>query len=113
MHPHHPPPLPDVPTVTTAEAKQRLDAGVRFIDVREIHEYAALHIPGTELRPMSTIREWYSDLDADEELLVSCRTGQRSANVVNALIEQAGFTKVFNVAGGIVAWSEAGYPVES
>jgi rhodanese-related sulfurtransferase len=108
-----PPPLPDVPTVTVAEAKDALDRGVRMIDVREVVEFNSVHIPGTHMMPMSTIQEWYTQLGADDELLVSCRTGQRSANVVHALIQQAGFTNVSNVAGGIVAWTAAGYPVES
>lgn len=106
------PPLPEVPTVTVAEANERLASGARLIDVRELHEYQAVHIPGTEVRPMSTIRDWYTHLEPEEELLVSCRTGTRSGQVVHALIEQAGFTNVSNVAGGIVAWAEAGFPVE-
>jgi rhodanese-related sulfurtransferase len=108
-----PPPLPEVPTVTVAEAKEAVDRGVRMIDVREVVEFNSVHIPGTDLMPMSTIEQWYAQLSPDEELLVSCRTGQRSANVVHALIEQAGFSNVSNVAGGIVAWTAAGYPVES
>ncbi len=104
---------PDVPAVDVAEAQRRHAAGARLIDVREHMEHVSLRIPGTELMPMSTIREWYTELNPDEELLVYCRTGQRSASVVHALIEQAGFTNATNVAGGIVAWAETGLPTET
>jgi rhodanese-related sulfurtransferase len=107
------PPMPAVPTVTVHEAKVRLDAGVRFIDVRETNEFAVARIPGSDLKPMSTIRQWYTELSPDDELLVSCRSGRRSADVVHALIEQAGFTNVSNVAGGIIAWADAGYEIDS
>lgn len=108
----HPPPMPEVPTVTVDEAAA-LDAdGARIIDVREPVEYHAAHVPGSDLLPMSAIQSWYSDLDKDDHLLVICRTGNRSAAVVNALIEQAGFTNAWNVQGGLVAWAKAGLPVE-
>ncbi len=104
---------PNVPAVDVEEAQRRHAAGARLIDVREHMEHVSLRIPGTQLLPMSTIREWYADLDPDEELLVYCRTGQRSASVVHALIEQAGFTNATNVTGGIVAWAETGLPTEA
>ena len=108
-----PPPLPDVPTVTVEEAAELQSNGARIIDVREPVEYKALRVSHSDLLPMSTIQAWYADLQADEELLVLCRTGNRSASVVDALIRQAGFTNVSNIGGGIVAWGEAGLPTES
>ena len=103
---------PDVPTVDVDEAATRHAAGARLIDVREPVEWDAGHVAGSELFPMSTITEWYGDLDPGQELLVICRTGNRSASVVEALIRQAEFTAAHNVAGGIVAWVEADLPVE-
>ncbi len=108
-----PQPLPDVPTVSVTEAATLQDNGARIIDVREAVEFNALRVPDSELRPMSTIQSWFQDLGADEHLLFLCRSGNRSANVVNALIEQAGFTNAWNIAGGIIAWGEAGLDVES
>jgi rhodanese-related sulfurtransferase len=104
--------VPEVPTITVTEAEQRQAEGARLIDVRERVEFDAVRVPGSELMPMSTIQEWYTGLRPDEELMVLCRSGNRSASVVNALIEQADFTNVVNVAGGIIAWSEAGLPIE-
>lgn len=105
--------MPEVPTVTVEEAAERQTNGARIIDVREPVEYHSLRVPGSELMPMSTIQSWYADLAPDEHLLVLCRTGNRSAAVVDALIEQAGFTNVWNIGGGIVAWGDTGLPVES
>jgi len=104
--------LPEVPTVTVEEAQRRHAAGARLIDVRERVEHDAVRIPGSELMPMSTIQQWYADLRPDEPLVVICRSGSRSASVVNALVEQAGFTDIVNVTGGIIAWSAAGLPLE-
>jgi rhodanese-related sulfurtransferase len=104
--------VPQVPTVTVVEAERRRAAGARLIDVRERVEYDAVRVPDSEMMPMSTIEQWYTELQPDEELLVLCRSGNRSASVVNALIEQAGFTNVVNVEGGIIAWSEAGLGID-
>ncbi len=103
---------PEVPTVTVEEAARMLERGVRLIDVREQNEWDESHVPGTELRPMSTINDWYTELDPAEEIIVLCRSGNRSGSVVNALIQQVGFEDISNIAGGILAWAEADLPVE-
>ena len=107
-----PAPAPEVPTCTVTEAAERHQTGARIIDVREPVEHNSLRVPGADLLPMSTIPSWYTDLDVNEELLVLCRSGNRSATVVDALVNQAGFTNVTNIAGGIMAWGEAGLPLE-
>lgn len=107
-----PAPAPEVPTCTVTEAAKRHQTGARIIDVREPVEHNSLRVPGADLLPMSTIQSWYTDLDVNEELLVLCRSGNRSATVVDALVNQAGFTNVTNIAGGIMAWGEAGLPLE-
>jgi rhodanese-related sulfurtransferase len=104
---------PQVPCVDVDEAARRHAAGARLIDVREQIEWDAGHVPGSELRPMSTINDWYTDLDPAEEVLVICRTGNRSGSVVDALINRAAFTDAHNVSGGIVAWAQADLPVET
>src|SRR3954453_22986950 len=93
-------------TATPAEIKQRIDAGeqVRIIDVREPDEYQIAHIESTELRPMSQLRDWWQDLPRDEELVIMCHHGSRSAQVCMAL-SGAGFEHLTNLAGGIDAWS--------
>ena len=107
-----PPPLPRVPTVHAEDVAALLDAGALLIDVREQNEWDQARIPNSELRPMSTINDWYTDLPDDRMIVVSCRSGNRSARVVQALIEQAGFDDVHNLAGGIIAWAEAGLDIE-
>ncbi|MBK7217667.1 MAG: rhodanese-like domain-containing protein [Candidatus Promineofilum sp.] len=85
--------------------------GVFLIDVREPDEYAAGHIPGITLIPMGEVAARLAELPRDKEIIVTCRTGNRSGQVADLLREQ-GFTNVHNMSGGIVAWEEAGYPVE-
>ncbi len=106
-------PLPDVPSVDPGEVPALLAAGASLIDVREKAEWDVARITGAELRPMSTIDRWWRELARDRTLILYCRTGQRSAHTVHALITQAGFDNVVNLAGGIVAWAEAGRPVEA
>ena len=107
------PPLPEVPSVVPSEVEALVADGGILVDVREPAEYAVARISGAELRPMSSIGQWWTELARDRTVVVYCRTGQRSAHVVHALTTQAGFGNVVNLTGGIVAWAEAGYPVET
>ena len=97
----------DVDTVNAL----RDNAGVFLIDVREPDEYAAGHIPGITLIPMGEVASRLAELPRDKEIIVTCRTGNRSGQVAD-LLRQQGFTNVHTMSGGIVAWDEAGYPVE-
>ena len=106
-------PLPDVPTVRASEVDGLVDTGALLIDVREPREWDQSRIPRSVLRPLSTINDWYAELPRDRTVIVSCRSGNRSARVVQALIDQAGFDDVHNLAGGIIAWAEAGLAVET
>lgn len=90
-----------------------VEAGALLIDVRERDEWDQARIPGAEFRPMSAIETWYQELPRQRPIVVYCRTGNRSAAVTSALIQQAGFTDVFNLEGGIVAWSGQALPVEA
>lgn len=76
----------------------------RFIDVREPLEHQIAHIEGTELLPMSCANEWLDTLDPEEEIVVMCHHGIRSANVC-MFLAQNGFKKVYNLTGGIDLWS--------
>lgn len=82
-----------------------------MIDVREPDEYDSVRIPGTYLLPLSELTERYrEELDTSGTLVVHCRSGARSARVVQFLLQQ-GYDAV-NVDGGILAWEEEGLPVE-
>ncbi|MBP6786218.1 MAG: rhodanese-like domain-containing protein [Candidatus Promineofilum sp.] len=96
--------------VDTAHALQS-NPNVFMLDVREPDEYEAGHIPGITLIPMGEIVDRLSEIPADQSVVVTCRTGNRSAQIADLLREQ-GYSNVHNMDGGIVAWEEAGYAVE-
>jgi adenylyltransferase/sulfurtransferase len=95
-----------VPEIQPAELKARLDAGedVFILDVREPHEYQICNLGGY-LIPVGDLPARISELDSSREIVAHCRSGVRSAKAV-ALLRQAGFRKVKNLAGGILAWSD-------
>ena len=106
--------LPPVPVVSPIEANQMMVNGEAvMIDVRESNEWAEARIPEAEFKPMSTISDWYEELPLDTTIIVQCRTGNRSHQVVHALMNQAGMDNVVNLAGGIVAWAQDELPVDS
>ena len=96
--------------VQTAYAA-RSNPTVFMLDVREPDDYDAGHIPGNTLIPMGEIPDRLGEIPTDVPVIVTCRTGNRSGQVVDFLREQ-GFTNVHNMDGGIVAWQKAGYEVE-
>jgi molybdopterin/thiamine biosynthesis adenylyltransferase/rhodanese-related sulfurtransferase len=95
-----------VPEITVEELKQKLDNGdnVNVLDVREPHEYEVANI-GAKLIPLGELPERLVELDQDENFVIHCKTGGRSARAVQ-LLQRAGFQNVYNVKGGINAWSE-------
>jgi rhodanese-related sulfurtransferase len=98
--------MSDLPEISTAEAVERVKAGTYLIDVREQDEWDAGHADGAHLVPMSRINELMSEVPSDEQVLVICQAGGRSARVTKALLD-AGYD-VVNVAGGTGAWAAAG-----
>lgn len=83
-----------------------------LVDVREVIEWEGVRIDGAVLKPMSAIQDWWQDLPRDVDLIMQCRSGARSAEVTHALIRQGGFDRVFNLAGGIIAWHSSGLPID-
>lgn len=99
-----------------AEVKAKLDRGDRFhfVDVREDHEYAKDHATGAVHLGKGIIER---DIETavpnkEDEIVLYCGGGYRSALAADAL-QQMGYTNVRSMEGGIRAWREAGYPVES
>ena len=94
------------PEISVEELKQRLDAkeDIFILDVRETHEYQICNLNG-HLIPLNDLPKRVSELDPAKEMVVHCRSGVRSARAV-AFLRQAGFTKVKNLAGGILAWAD-------
>jgi len=95
-----------VPEIQVEELKRRLDAGedVFVLDVREPHEYQICNIGG-HLIPLGDLPKRIHELDSSREIVAHCRSGARSAKAVNFL-RQAGFRKVHNLSGGILAWAD-------
>jgi len=95
-----------VPEIQVEELKRRLDAGedVFVLDVREPHEYQICNINGY-LIPLGDLPKRVHELDSSREIVAHCRSGARSAKAVDFL-RQAGFKKIHNLAGGILAWAE-------
>ena len=100
------PQITTVPEIRPEELKSKLDAGddVFILDVREPHEYQICNLGGY-LIPLGDLPARMNELDSSREIVAHCRSGARSAKAVT-LLRQAGFTKVKNLAGGILAWSD-------
>ena len=84
---------------------------VYLLDVREPWEYDEAHIPGVILLPMGEVAGRLDEIPSDKEVIVTCRSGNRSGQVTDFLREN-GFDNVHNMTGGILDWQAAGYPVE-
>jgi sulfur-carrier protein adenylyltransferase/sulfurtransferase len=89
------------------ELADRLARGDDFdlIDVREPHEWEIAHLPTARLIPLATVGGALDSLDRSREVVVYCKGGSRSAKAANQLYD-AGFTKVWNLTGGITRWSD-------
>ena len=95
-----------IPQLTVKELKRRLDAGedVFILDVREPYEYQIANIGGT-LIPQNDVPQRLAEIDRAREIVVQCRSGGRSQRIAEFLA-QAGYPKVVNLAGGILAWAD-------
>jgi molybdopterin/thiamine biosynthesis adenylyltransferase/rhodanese-related sulfurtransferase len=99
--------------ITAVELKQRLDRGepVRIVDVREPNEFQINRIPGAELIPLGEIPRRYAELDPEEEIVVQCKMGGRSAKAADFL-RSVGFRRVLNLRGGILEWIDKVDPAQ-
>ncbi|MBK9050616.1 MAG: molybdopterin-synthase adenylyltransferase MoeB [Chloroflexi bacterium] len=98
-----------VPEITPLELKKRLDRGddLVILDVREPHEWDISNLShlGAHLIPKGKVLERMGELDTAREMVVQCRTGARSADVIR-LLQQHGFSKMLNLTGGINRWAD-------
>jgi sulfur-carrier protein adenylyltransferase/sulfurtransferase len=95
-----------VPEIQPQELKRRLDRGddLFILDVREPNEYQICNLGGY-LIPLGDLPKRVHELDSSREIVAHCKMGGRSAKAVDFL-RQAGFKKIWNLAGGINAWAE-------
>ncbi|MFC4770027.1 rhodanese-like domain-containing protein [Effusibacillus consociatus] len=75
-----------------------------LLDVRQPEEYESGHIPGAVLVPLGELESRIEELDKDKEYFVICRSGRRSVMACHLLSEH-GFTKLFNLHGGMLGWT--------
>jgi rhodanese-related sulfurtransferase len=99
-----------IPALSVDEARARLDGdGAVVLDVREPEEWNAGHVEGSTLIPMGELSARQGDIPEGTHLVVVCRSGGRSARVVQALVA-AGYD-ASNLVGGLEAWTGAGEPL--
>ena len=96
-------PLPD--EISSEELHRRLQTGnpPLVVDVREPNEYAGGHIPGARLLPLGEIPTRHRELPADREIVLVCRSGNRSG-LAQEWLRAMGFRNVRNLAGGMLRW---------
>ena len=99
-----------VPEITVEEAYQKYQEGVLVLDVRTPEEYNQGHIQNAKNIPLDELNARISELSTDQEMVVICKSGNRSHEAVVILLK-AGFQKVSTVVGGMNNWKAAGYPV--
>ncbi|HIH74377.1 MAG TPA: rhodanese-like domain-containing protein [Methanosarcina sp.] len=114
----------EIENVTVEEAKRMIEnEDVFVLDVRTPSEFNSSHIEGATLIPVtnafgsnlnrdSLLEARINEVPRNEKILVYCRSGHRSTLASTILID-AGYSRVYNMEGGINAWINAGYPVIS
>ena len=102
-------PMSDVPEITVSELKEKLDRGdaVTIVDVREPFEWEISNLEeyGARLIPMGELMRRLGEIDPADDLVIQCRSGNRSAQVTQFL-RARGYPRVANLQGGILAWSD-------
>jgi adenylyltransferase/sulfurtransferase len=93
--------------IEPAEVKARIDRHDNFVlvDVREPHEYQICNIGFARLIPLGQLPKRLNELNPDDDIVVHCKSGMRSAKA-QELLKQSGFKNVLNMKGGILAWSD-------
>ena len=98
--------------ISIEEAVTKRDAGAFILDVRQPEEWDEFHVPDSTLIPLGELASRVDELPKNQEIVVVCRSGNRSGQGRDILLE-AGFTQVTSMAGGLTQWRAAGYPTVS
>jgi len=98
-------------TIQAQELKSQLSQGCCLVDVREPVEHAEEHIAGAKLIPLGQLEQRCGEIARNTPVVVMCRSGKRGGEALKKL-QAMGMTDVRNLEGGIMAWKEAGLPVE-
>lgn len=104
----------DYGNVDVAEARDLIGekGDLVILDVRTVSEYESGHLEGAINIPVEALSGRLSELNPNDELLVYCRTGNRSTTAVGILKEN-GYDRIYHMDAGIVAWENAGFPTVS
>jgi hydroxyacylglutathione hydrolase len=105
-------PLATVPQLAGPDLARQMSAGgLSVVDVRSPAEWHEGHLPGAQHIPLGYLTDRLAEIPRDRRVVLQCRTGARSS-IAASLLRRHGIPSVANLAGGIVAWQEAGLPVE-
>ncbi len=96
--------------VDVQEAYTLREQGAFILDVRQPEEWEAGHIPGATLIPLGELDSRLDELPEDEDIVVVCRSGNRSATGRDILLD-AGFLDVTSMGGGMNEWANQGYEI--
>jgi rhodanese-related sulfurtransferase len=98
--------------IEASQLAEKIAAGFKVVDVREVDEYTDGHIPGAIHVPLQTVPDNLESFRSDQDVFVVCQVGGRSGKACQYLIDQ-GVTNVVNVAGGTSGWILLGNGVHS
>jgi len=98
--------------IGVAEAARRRTAGAFVLDVRQPEEWREVHIPGATLIPLGELAGRVAEVPRDREIVVVCRSGNRS-QAGREILRRAGYPTVTSMAGGVRDWAAAGLPTEA
>ncbi len=99
-----------IPEIDVVTAAARRAEGAVVLDVRNPDEYEEAHVPGAVLIPLGELADRTGEVPTGVDLLVICRSGARSLRAAEHLLAAAG-VEATNIAGGTLAWIDAGYDV--
>ena len=97
--------------ISVDEAYQKYESGIFLLDVRTPEEWDEYHAPNTTLIPLNELEIRLGELPQGEEIVVICRSGNRSQQGRD-ILRSNGFDMVTSMAGGLKEWRAAGYPIE-
>lgn len=97
--------------VSVEEAYQMRENGAFVLDVRELNEWEDGHIPDATLIPLGQLESRMGEVPEDQEVVIVCRSGNRSAQARD-ILKNAGFTNITSMAGGMNQWIANSYEVE-